>query len=693
MFQKVLEEIQKEFSGKNAKELIEGISNFHRIQSSPGFREAANYCHNKAKEYSISSVVTHEYPAKGHNKYWGNPVPKEWSIKSATLELIEPKSSTKFLCRFFENPCSVIQRSKSTGKDGVIAEVVILPKGLSEEEMKKHNIEGKFILTDDPDLKKLRLVAVGKLGAAGIIYDLVSELPPIRTRSNFPTARRYTSFWYGTQGDEGDAFGFVLSAEQGNELRSLIKKMSKDKKKIKLQAKIEAEFYEGKMEVVDFTIPGLNQDQEVLAVAHLCHPKPGAIDNASGCGTLIEVARTLEKLIQTGKLRQPRRSIRFLLMAEFTGTFCYLASNEKKIDNFIAGINLDMVGADPTAGGGRTLIMERSHNSNPSYVNEVLSAILEKTAQQVPNFLKTGASAMFQFANDQPFSGGSDHLVLGDPDIGIASPMFIQWPDRYYHTGEDSIEKVSAEMLQLVGTMTAAYCYFIANANLSDIRWVIREIASKGKERITKFSRKKTTEFLVKLDEENSKEKKAKLLANFYSRIKIDLNFRRDIEIKALQSTEKLALIDKEAQLIIPMIQEMEKAINQHTEEEITQTEFCVREIAVSLGVKLKAQAEQEESEEVKEIKQKIPHRIYRGPITGLALGDLSIEDMKEANKINEEYKGMSAVFSSSLFWINGKRSLGEISELVHSDIGKTNLQYLHKMYKYYEKHGMLKLK
>ncbi|MHA1353716.1 MAG: DUF4910 domain-containing protein, partial [Candidatus Heimdallarchaeota archaeon] len=72
--------------------------------------------------------------------------------------------------------------------------------------------------------------------------------------------------------------------------------------------------------------------QEVLAVAHLCHPKPGAVDNASGCGTLIEVARTLEKLIVDGTIEQPKRGIRFLLMAEFTGTFCYLATNEKKID-------------------------------------------------------------------------------------------------------------------------------------------------------------------------------------------------------------------------------------------------------------------------------------------------------------------------------------------------------------------------
>ncbi|MHA1442776.1 MAG: DUF4910 domain-containing protein, partial [Candidatus Heimdallarchaeota archaeon] len=428
MFHKELKIINKEFSGVNAKEIIGGIAQYHRIQSSPGFRAAAKFCHNKVESYGVADVTTHTYPAIGSNHYWGNPVPKEWSIESSSLELVEPKKQAKTISRFFVDNCSVIQRSKATPKEGIEAEVVILPRGLTEEEMKKHDIKGKFILTDDPDLTKLRLIAVNKLGAVGIIYDLVSELPPFRTRANFPTARRYTSFWYGKNGGEGDALGFVLSATEGNDLRKLIENTEKKNKKLQekgkegnekvvLQAKVDAKFYDGEMEVVDFFIPGKEKGQEVLAVAHLCHPKPGAVDNASGCGTLIEVARTLEKLIADGIIEQPKRGIRFLLMAEFTGTFCYLATNEEKIDQFVAGINLDMVGADQEVGGGRTLVLERTHNSNPSYVNDVLSALLNEASKEVPNFLGSEGYATFKYANDQPFSGGSDHVVLGEPGV------------------------------------------------------------------------------------------------------------------------------------------------------------------------------------------------------------------------------------------------------------------------------------
>ncbi|MHA1462639.1 MAG: DUF4910 domain-containing protein [Candidatus Heimdallarchaeota archaeon] len=698
MFQKILAKISKEFSGQNAKELIGGIANFHRIQSSPGYRDAAEFCHGKLEEYTIPFVKIHKYPAKGNNKYWGCPVPKEWSIKSASLEIVEPTNKAKILCRFFESPCSIIQRSKATAKDGITAEVIILPKGLSEDEMKGYDLKGKFILTDDPELKKLRLLAVNKLGAAGIIYDLVSELPPIRTRANFPTARRYTSFWYGTEGDEGDAFGFVLSAEQGDQLRKLIESVEKEAKKdgkkhkqVKLHAKIDASFYDGEMEVVDFTIPGKINDQEIIAVAHLCHPKPGAIDNASGCGTIIEVARTLNSLIESGKLDKPKRSIRFLLMAEYTGTFCYLASNEKKIRNFVAGINIDMVGADPAAGGGRTLIMERTHNSNPSYVNDVLSAILDCTSQQIPNFLNSGSSALFKFANDQPYSGGSDHEVLGDPDIDIATPMFIQWPDRYYHSGEDSIEKVSAELLQLIGSMTATYCYFIANAEIPEILWIIREITTKGKERITQFSRQKTTEFLLKLKEEKENETKETLLWEFFERIEAELNFRKKIELQALKTTLKLITKDEEKKPIDTMVQEMYRAIETHTEKELIQTKFSIEEISNALNIQPKIKEKHEELE-IQKINGIIPKRVFRGPITGLSLGDLSLDDLKEMKEVDEEHKGMRPVLTSGVFWIDGKRTLGEIAELVNCDIGKTSIQYLYKMLKFYEKHGVVEL-
>lgn len=708
MFEEIYNCISKEFSGSNAKEIIGGIANYHRIQSSPGFRQAAKYCYEKVVEYNIPQVKIHSYPANGNNQYWGCPVPKEWSIKSASLEIVEPKKNAKTLCRFFVEPCSIIQRSKNTPPEGLEAEVVILPRGLDENKMTKYNLQGKFVLTDDPDLEKIRQLVIKKFGAVGIIYDLVSELKPIRTRMNFPSARRYTSFWYGTKGDEGDALGFVLSAQQGDDLRNLIQNVENTNKKanknehVFLRAKIDSSFYDGEMEVVEFFIPGEKEGQEIIAVAHLCHPKPGAVDNASGCGTLLEVARTLQTLIKQGKLKSPKRGIRFLLMAEFTGTYCYLASNENKINSFIAGINLDMVGADQAVDKGRTLILERTHNACPSFVNDVLSAILNNAANQIPNFLDSASFATFKYSSDQPFSGGSDHAIFCHPDIGVGMPMFIQWPDRYYHTEEDSIEKVSEEMLDLIGTMTATYCYFIASATLPDIIWIVGETTTKGKERLTSYARKlinhtllkaKVKSEFTKLERENMEKDEVNLIEEFIKKLETKMKFRRDIELQTLDSIQKLCNNNEDKGKLEELIMEMKNSIANHTEKEIIQIKLILEKITQAMELKSKQrQTTKKTAQEITE-GNLIPSRICKGPLSGLNLNDLNYEDILEKQKIENEYKGMGPVLSTAFYYIDGKRTIAEVSELVECDIGKTNQHYLAKMLRFLEKFGLIKIK
>ncbi|MBD3191703.1 MAG: DUF4910 domain-containing protein [Candidatus Heimdallarchaeota archaeon] len=717
MFKLIFKTISKEFSGKNAKEIIAGIANFHRIQSSPGFRSAIMFCKERLDEYSIPQIIVHQYPAKGDNYYWSCPVPKEWAIKSASLDLIEPNQEK--LCRFFEIPCSVIQRSAATPKEGLIGEVVILPKDLSPKEIREVELKDKFVLTNDPDLKKVRYVAVKEKGALGIIYDHVTELPPIRTRMNFPTARRYTSFWYGQEKLEGDALGFVLSAQQGEELRTLIEKVSKEnndtkkenekKKKVKVCAKIDSKFYDGKMEVLEFCIPGKESSQEVLAVAHICHPKPSAVDNASGCGTLVEVARTLQSLISEGKLEQPRRGIRFLLVAEFTGTFCYLASNENRINDFIAGINLDMVGADQTVGGGRTLVLERTHNSTPSFVNDLLSIFLQEAAKEVFNFSKTSAFATFKYALDQPFSGGSDHHILNDPDIGIGAPMLIQWPDKFYHSSEDTIEKVCEKMTHKVGTIAAAYCYFIANMQLPALIWLANEITSKSKGRITNQGREIINELSNMLTKGDKKEKeeqdigkktnnqpelsKGQHLTETLEKVESELNFRKEVELKTLESLKRLVLTEKEKAALEGIIIKKQKDLEDHLEREKIETKNAVEKIAEALAIVPEELPKPENGELERAAKKIVPKRVFKGPITSLSLTDIDIEEQQEFNDLNKEFPKMKATLQSAFFWINGKRTISEIADLVKNDLGKINVPYLVKGFRLYEKHGLLELK
>src|SRR6202011_1867014 len=118
-------------------------------------------------------------------------------------------------------------------------------------------------------------------------------------------------------------FGFMVSLKTARALRERLAKSEE----IRLHATVKAGQHPGNYEVVTATIPGADpklKDEEIAFSCHLDHQRPGANDNASGCVTILEVARTLQKLIQDGKLARPPRTIRFIWPPEVEGTMALL---------------------------------------------------------------------------------------------------------------------------------------------------------------------------------------------------------------------------------------------------------------------------------------------------------------------------------------------------------------------------------
>ena len=229
---------------------------------------------------------------------------------------------------------------------------------------------------------------------------------------------------------------------------------------MRVRASIHSRFYTGSFEVVDAFIPGIpagrretlhatsprahaRQEQEILLVSHLCHPQPGAHDNGSGAAALIETAATLARLIAGGSLLQPRRGIRFLWPPEMTGTFAWLAAHEAELraGRWIAGLNLDMVGADQCQTGGSWELVGLPA-AGAAFADHLLSWLREPFLDGVRH-------------RETPFSGGSDHYILADPTVGIPVPMLIHWPDRFYHTSADTPDRVSPDSLARSGALAA----------------------------------------------------------------------------------------------------------------------------------------------------------------------------------------------------------------------------------------------
>ncbi len=212
-----------------------------------------------------------------------------------------------------------------------------------------------------------------------------------------------------------------------------------------VRALVRSQFADGTIEAVTAEIAG-ETDEQVLIMGHLCHPAPMANDNASGAAAVMEAARALNALIAAGQLPRPRRGIRFLWVPEMTGTYAYLAGHEHELARFVAGLNLDMVGEDQDQTGSSWLLV-RTSDALPSFAAPLLEAIREGYFGEAHSFSGQGDFPMFRHAV-VPYSNGSDHYILGDPSVGIAAPLLIQWPDRFYHTTADTLEKVSPQSLQ-----------------------------------------------------------------------------------------------------------------------------------------------------------------------------------------------------------------------------------------------------
>jgi len=610
MFKTAFEAIREEFSGQAAKGYVVDITRYHRMQASPGFRQAAHYCLERLREVGVRAEIL-SFPADEKTQYWSARMFQEWEVAEATLHLVEPEDERRKLADFRDCPISLIQRSAPFEGE---AEVVLLEDGEEEAEYEGLHLKGKVVLTKG-DVDRVRQLAVEKRGAVGIISDGMRETPPVRARMDVPDAVQYTSFWW--SGREKKCFGFVLSPREGERLRGLIKKQAQDgEPPVKVRAKVVSRLYDGEIEVVSALIPG-ETNQEVVMVAHLCHPRPSANDNASGSAAALEIARTLQKLIDGGKLAQPRRGIRFLWVPEMTGTYAYLATHE--------GLREELLGETSAFGG-------------------------------------TGSYALFRHAVI-PFSGGSDHYILSDPSVGVPTPMIIQWPDKFYHTSQDTPDKVDPAMLGRVGSLAATYAYFLANAGSREATWLGYEMAARFKRDMVRFVQEKVTE-ATNIGEETDK------LGETVALLRKKVAYLIEREQQALASLKRLS----------PEIgvEGWQGEVTEFANRELAKGEEAVR-VCAGERAELPEASKPELDEWEEKAARMIPRRLYRGPIPlRHYLNQLNEEERERWWQMRQKHKkGFRILPTLAGYWADGKRSLLEIADLIELETGQRDAELL----------------
>ncbi|MBN1137356.1 MAG: DUF4910 domain-containing protein [Anaerolineae bacterium] len=658
----LLEQIWQTCSGEAAWQTVADLSRYHRIQASPGYRQAAHLVQQQLGQAGLSAEIL-SYPADDQTIFWAYPSFQEWSCSEAILRLVAPPDKAETLADFQGCPISLIQRSASfEGEAGV----VLVEDGEKDDDYLGLDVAGQVVLTRG-DVRRVRELAVQQRGAVGILFDGMRPVAPVRPEGDLADVRQYTSFWW----EPGDThcFGFVLTPRQGRALRRLLKKGDAP---VRVWAKVASRLYDGALEVVSGIIPG-EIDAEILVTAHLCHPRPSANDNASGAAAALEAARALQTLIASGHLPPPQRTIRFLWVPEFTGSQAYLAGREADLDRLVAGLNLDMVGEDQGQTGSSWLI-ECPPASAASFAPDLLARLrdelpaLKGAADVSPSHTGQGGYPLYRSA-EVPFSGGSDHAVLSDPSVGVPAPMLIQWPDRFYHTSADTPDRTDPNSLRRTAALAAAYAYWLASAGDADAAWLGQEMTARFKTRLVRMAQQAVTTAAASDD--------AQALAQAMADIDRQSAFLLDRQKAALGTLERLA---PAGCLIDELAAEAERAA-QH---ELAWAKRAIDLRAAGLGLAalpdLPSRDRSQLSGQERQAAERVPVRLVRGPVPlGNHMRRLETKDREQWRQLLKAREGGMhyTVTGLALYWADGKRSVLEIADLVELEAGERDVELL----------------
>lgn len=469
MAEKYYDLIVGESSGDRAFYHILDIAPYERDRKSEDYKGLfmeSKYVVGKLKDYGFVDATT-ELLGKT----------KTWDGVSATLWEVSPNTSK--LADYRDLAAILGQGSKSAH---VTTELAWVGRG-TQAEIDAADLKGKIAVTE-ASAGRVHDLAV-KAGAVGIIsyYSPRPLIDPIQIPNS------------GIRGNNA-TFCINLTPRDGYALRDRLLRGEK----ITVKADIETAMEETEIEVPTCLIKGAEADaEEIILCAHLYegYVKLGANDNISGSAALIEVARTLNELIESGQLPRPKRSIRFIWIPEFQGTIPWAIKHKDILSKTLCNINLDMVGLWLSKSQSM-YCLHRTTMGNPHYLNDVAESFYHymgatnkafvATGMGRPDALKpvysvTGSRDPFYYSINAHY-GASDHEVFSDWGVQAPGVIMITWPDNYYHTSGDRPEICDPTQLHRAIVLAAVSAYTIAEAGEEGAAKIASEVASNATKRM-----------------------------------------------------------------------------------------------------------------------------------------------------------------------------------------------------------------
>ena len=485
--------LANEISGDRAFEHIRWLSHWHRDSGMEGYFKAAEYVVQAAKEAGLEDVRFIEQPLPGVN----------YTAKSAELWMVEPVELK--LADIGEHAVYLADGSHDAN---VTAELVYVGDA-SEQSLKGLDVAGKIVLTSNNPGAAVQN-AVYARGAVGVVTYVTSEN---RSPMDFPDQVAWTRISPTPPPGKQGTFAFALPPRKGETLRRILATDAMQDYfatgtrtkggRVVLKAKVDTEIKPapGRTGFVEGWIKGASiHDQQIILTAHLQEEQGSANDDGSGCGNLLELARTFNKLIAEGKMPRPARDLRFWWTDEIYSEYRYFQDNPLEPKKFLANVHQDMTGANQALGSrvqhlifaphSRTSYLDAIFESIGTYLINTNNAFLAASRQgglprpfTRPLYSTRGTRQGYN-ARFVPFFGSTDHMTFLDGPINTPAVALVNWDDNYIHSSDDDLWQIDQTQLRRNNFLIGSIAYFLARATPADVPRLSSETYAQGTKRL-----------------------------------------------------------------------------------------------------------------------------------------------------------------------------------------------------------------
>jgi hypothetical protein len=482
-----------ELSGDRAFEQIRILTQWHRNSGMDGYFKAANYVMEQAKIAGLEDVKFIEQVMPAPN----------YTAKSAELWIVDPIE-----IKLADIGDHALYLSDGSHDADVTAEVVWIGTG-KKEEIEKIDVAGKIVLING-NPRTAATNAVWEKGALGVISFTTSEG---KNPMDFPDQIAWTRISVTPPDGKKGTFAFNLPPRKGEMLKKmLLSNKTEDifatgKKtmggKVVVRAKVDTEIgtAPGRTGFVEGWIKGSKyHDQQIVITAHLQEEQGSANDDGSGVANLLEIARTLNKLIEEGKIQRPLRDIRFWWTDEIFSEYRYFRDNPGEPSKLLLNLHQDMVGAKQSIGSRIQHLIFAPH-SITSYLDAVFESIGTFVIQTNNPFITAGRMGGLPRPHSRPiyatrgthesfgarfvpFFDASDNLNFVEGAIGVPSIALINWDDYYIHSSDDDLWQIDQTQLERNAFIIASMAYYFGSAEKDQTNLLLAETFSQGTKRL-----------------------------------------------------------------------------------------------------------------------------------------------------------------------------------------------------------------